>query len=99
MLFYAECLISKCPLKNSKIILRLSSSIPNLAFINEQTHHTIIQVNQPKTQTYPTSLESGMVLCNLIFEAGEKIMSAIVIPTVLHKILWHHIVQLAWQQI
>ena len=67
--------------KNSKITLCLSSGVPNLAFVNGPIHQTIVQVNQPQTQTYPMSLESDVVLRNPIFEARAMIMSSIVIPT------------------
>ena len=50
--FYAECLVPEYNFKNSKIMLCLSLSIPKLAFNNGQTHHTIVWVNQPQTQTY-----------------------------------------------
>ena len=33
-------------------MLCLSLSIPKLAFNNGQSHHTIIRVNKPQTQTY-----------------------------------------------
>jgi len=66
---------------NSKITLCLSSGVPNLAFVHGPAHHTSVHVNQPQTQTYPMTLESGVVLQNPIFEASAMITSSIVMPT------------------